>query len=481
MPKQKPDPTLPDDWLLGKRNSLRVVDDLGFPSRGIPDGLSIQRINGTCNLQASYLPLEEDDPRNAGGGAKGGKKRRIRRRSSTRTNDPYEAARKAVAWAKQDLLDLKTEKKEQAQQEERSLFHYWETWFSRECKRRQNRNGFTKWKRENIRLWSSEEYGIKNQPFAKKAVEEITYADFVEYWAALDARKLSRENSTDGGATKKELKTLINHLLKEARENDNPRLILPEFPRIAHQKHERDHFTSKEWGELMRKLIELSDGAAVEDLTQHEYKNLQFSKNDRKNQRNWVDLYDALCAMWFWHLRSEDIPRLKTEWFIAGQRDDQVLFRPEILKGDRPLLQTENARPDGFKVWQRIKKRKPNGYLVFPHLIRPDGDPVRSAVQANVRFLFKNLKSYIKPPITRKNMAPKQVRHTAFRLLVEEDFSYYSTAEGIAFLAHCGNTSRKELMEKYLEPVRREIEADAGRKRLSHADWSFLSGRVKIT
>ena len=112
--KRKPQPTLPDDWLSGERNSLRVVEDLGFPSRGVPDGLVIQRITKSRNLEATYLPLAEDDPRDPGGGARGGKKRRTRRRSSMRTNDPWEAAQKAIAWAKQDRLDLKSKKQEQA-------------------------------------------------------------------------------------------------------------------------------------------------------------------------------------------------------------------------------------------------------------------------------------------------------------------------------------------------------------------------------
>ena len=97
MPKKKPQPTLPADWLSGERKSLLVVEELGFPSRGVPDGLVAQQTTKSKNLEATYLPLAEDDPRDAGGGARGGKKRRVRRRASTGTPDPYEAAQKAIA------------------------------------------------------------------------------------------------------------------------------------------------------------------------------------------------------------------------------------------------------------------------------------------------------------------------------------------------------------------------------------------------
>ena len=195
----------------------------------------VQKTTKSKNLEATYLPLAEDDPRDAGGGARGGKKRRVRRRASTGTPDAYEAAQKAIAWAKQDLADLKTQKKEQAQEAEQSLLHYWEKWFDRESRKRKQVRGFEKWARERKRLWSAEGYGIQHQPFAKKAVTAINYGDFEEYWTLLDERALTRGNATNGGATKKDLKTLINHLLKEARSRDSPGLVLPQFPAIAHQ------------------------------------------------------------------------------------------------------------------------------------------------------------------------------------------------------------------------------------------------------
>ncbi|WP_115022877.1 hypothetical protein [Synechococcus sp. UW69] len=451
-----------------------MVEELGFPSRGVPDGLVVQRITKSKNLEAAYLPLEEDDPRDFGGGARGGKKRRVRRKASTGTPDPYEAAQKAIAWAKQDLADLKAQKKEQAQQDEKSLFHYWETWFESESRKKRQQRGFEKWARERNRLWSAEGYGVKHQPFAKKAVTEITFRDFSDYWTLLDERSLTRGNATNGGATKKDLRTLINHLLKAAREKDYPALVLPQFPEITHQRHPRDHFTRKEWDSLISKVIDLSGGAARQDLTPEQYAELPSAFKRIDSQRNWVDLYDALCLMWFFHLRLEDLPRLKAEWFKAGEGEDQVICTLEETKQNRDAQRTENPRPDGYRFWERLTKRKPTGYLVFPQKERPGGDPVRSSVLPDIRHLFKHLKAVVQPPITRSGVEPKQTRHTAFRLLVEEDFEFYSTPEGLADLAYQGNTSTDELRSKYLEPVRRERNAAKGRKRLKPATWSNI-------
>ena len=73
-----------------------------------------------------------------------------------------------------------------------------------------------------------------------------------------------------------------------------------------------------------------------------------------------------------------------------------------------------------------------------------------------------------------------QVRHTAFRLIVEEDPRYYQTPEGLAELARCGNTSTQELREKYLEPVLAAQNLAASRERLPEADWSMVK-RIDLT
>ena len=97
----------------------------------------------------------------------------------------------------------------------------------------------------------------------------------------------------------------------------------------------------------------------------------------------------------------------------------------------------------------------------------------------DIRELLNHAKKAVNPPITRKGLEPKQVRHTAFRLLVEDDFEHYSTPEGLTELAYQGNTSTDELRSKYLEPVRRERNMASGRKRLKPATWSMVK-RVEI-
>ena len=175
----------------------------------------------------------------------------------------------------------------------------------------------------------------------------INYGDLEDYWTLLDERQLSRENATNGGATKADLKTLINHLLKEARSRDCPGLVLPQFPPISRQKHERDHFTQREWDSLISKFIDLSGGAAQQDLTPGQYAALPSAFKRVDSQRNWVELCDGLCLMWFFHLRLEDIPCLKAEWFRADEGEDQVICELGETKQNHPIQRTENPRPDG--------------------------------------------------------------------------------------------------------------------------------------
>ena len=60
----------------------------------------------------------------------------------------------------------------------------------------------------------------------------------------------------------------------------------------------------------MNTIIELSDGAAQREISFEEYSHLEYNENNRQNQRNWVDLYDAIWINYFFFLRSQDIPRL---------------------------------------------------------------------------------------------------------------------------------------------------------------------------
>ena len=84
-----------------------------------------------------------------------------------------------------------------------------------------------------------------------------------------------------------------------------------------------------------------------------------------KQHRNWVDLYDALMLLYFFHLRAEDIPRLESEW-IHEDTDEGLYLYLEIVKGDRLIRHKSTSFRNGSdNALERIKKRKPTGFLLF--------------------------------------------------------------------------------------------------------------------
>ncbi|WP_244279015.1 hypothetical protein [Synechococcus sp. UW179B] len=469
MPKKKPPQTLPEDWVRGERKSLRVVEDLGFPSRGVPDGLVVQKITKSKNLEATYLPLAEDDPRDAGGGARGGKKRRVRRRASTGTQDPWEAAQKAILWAKADLQRLRTRREETEEQKHHSLHAYWERWLVKETKRRAGTRSASRI-RDDILKWEGEGYGIKHQPWSNKPVDRINTLDLEDYWSVLDQR---RTPTNDMSGTKKQQKTLIRKLLTEARQQDFPHLVIPDFPEISSQKKQVRHLTRKEWDLLLKKVVELSEGAARKDLSVSDYQDLQFSKANNQNQRNWVDLYDCLNLMWFFYLRAEDLPRIRAEWF--QDRGEEIVCVLEITKGDRNKQETRHYRSDALKNWRRMNQRRPKGFLVFPHTKRSAGE-TNSTLKRTWNLLLQ--KALDACEIPSEGMTMTNIRHTAFRLTLEEA-PELGQAPAIHSFAENGMTSAKMLQETYLRFIEQESTAKKVRAKIKPGPWSMVRGRIE--
>ena len=116
-----------------------------------------------------------------------------------------------------------------------------------------------------------------------------------------------RTPSNDMSGAKKQQKTLIRKLLKEAR-SDFPHLVIPDFPEISSQKQQVRHLKRDEWNRLLGKVVELSGSAARQDLSKADYEALPTHNALVKNARNWVDLYDVLDLMRFFNLRAEDLP-----------------------------------------------------------------------------------------------------------------------------------------------------------------------------
>ena len=464
--------TLPDDWLDGTRNTLNVRDDLGLKRLGVPANLRVKRNKGktTQNLFAEYLPSEEEDTRAHGGRSRGGQGKRLTISASMGTPDPYEAGKRALEWVLGQQQQSKAAREQQEFNQQHALSVYWERWFARESSKRQSVRNFARWCRDTNAKWHGDAYGIKHQPWAQKSVDEITAADFADYFALLDLR---RTPTNDMGGTKKQQKTLIRALLKEARQ-DFPHLGIPDFPEISSQKQQVRHLTRSEWDGLLKKVVELSEGAARQDLSVTEYKNLHYSKANNQNQRNWVDLYDCLNLMWFFYLRAEDLPRIRAEWF--HDKGDEIICLLEETKGDRDKHQTTNYRPDAVENWRRMNQRRPKGFLVFPHTKRSTGETTSTLKRTWNQLLRAALDAC---EIPSDGMTMTNIRHTAFRLTLEEAPELGRQPEIHAF-AENGMTSAKMLQETYLRFIEQESTAKKVRAKIKPGTWSLQKGRVTL-
>ena len=464
MPK-----SLPEDWIQGTRNTLNVRDDLGIKKLGAPANLRVRRNKGktTANLFAEFLPHPDEDPRPHAGRTRNGSGKRLTVSASMGTPEPFEAGKRAIQWALEWQKQAKTIQEEQEQDSQHHLEVYWDSWFEREKKTRQTKRNYDRWIRDETKKWDGEGYGLKHQPWAKKPVDQINSIDLEDYWTVLDARRTAENNMA---GTKKQQKTLLNKLLKEARP-DFPHLRLPDYPEITTQLKQVRHLKLDEWNRLLAKVIDLSGGAARKPLTPTEYRNLQFSSAKRANQRNWVDLYDSLMVLWFFHLRAEDMPRLLSEWFT--DEGEEIVCLLEVTKGDRTIKKTRHFRPDAVSNWRRTAQRKPKGYLAFPHMDRDAKNPAESSVLDCFNDLLRQALDQCNPPIPSKGVTSTTIRHTAFRLTLEEvpELGQYP---GIVTFAENGHTSPPMLQQTYLKYIEEERLAKQLRSKMKPGEYSMV-------
>ena len=454
--------TLPQDWLDGSRKSLSISRDLGL--RGdYPSTLVLYRVSKTKNLEWRYLPAEEEDPRPFAGRTNQGKGKRKYETGSTGIDDPWAAGKAAIsasiARRQQRLRELEGQQVDR----EHALSAYWETWIA--TQESQPRNNATRWLRDKRLLWSGTT-GIGHQSWATlKSVESITYQDFANFFNIISQHCLAKGLS--GDESKRQYKTLIRNLFKEARK-DYPNLRCPEFPEITRQIAQVVHLTHDEWNALLEQIVNLSGGTALQELSATEYKQLEWTARNKKNQRNWVDLYDALNLEWFYYLRSEDAPRLRSEWW--KDTGDQVICYLEKTKGNRDLHDTYAYRPDAHSNTRRMLMRKPSGYAIFPWIPRQE----RSENQSNVgETINELLRIACKACGISKRIAWTNIRHTAFRLTLEE-YPELGTSRLITDFAENGHTSPDMLHERYLRFIEREATAKKAQAVIAPGKWSLV-------
>ena len=458
---------IPDEWTTLNVKSV-------FNLRGsYPSDLRIYRKKKSPNIYAAFLPEEKNDPRPNGGRTKGGKRRIID--ASMGSDEPLEAAKRAISWVNEKQRTLERKKDEDAGKYENTLSDYWDLYFEKESRVRSSRRNFNRWQREEKLKWSADDYGIKNQQWSQVSVNLISRNDFEDYFALLESRS-KKANGGNGSGMKGQQKTLINKLFAIA-ESDFVGHRFPSFPPISKQRKQVRHLTKEEWDILQRHVFELGEGKDAVAYTPTKYKKLDWSSSNRQNTRNWVDFLDALMLEWFFYLRSEDMYRIKSEWFKKVSNKEWVCDL-ETTKKDRPIHRTTHYREDAVKVMKRITARKPNGYLILPHLNRPSGNPADSSVLLTLNFLLKKAMEECLPDFPKESMKWTTIRHTAFRLTLEEMPSLGIPPQINAF-ADNGHTSPQQLRDTYLRWIDADKTAREAREQIPASKQVRWGGKFK--
>ena len=176
--------------------------------------------------------------------------------------------------------------------------------------------------------------------------------------------------------------------------------------------------------------------------------------------------------MWFFYLRAEDLPRVKAEWF--QDKGDEIVCLLEITKGDRNKQETTHYRSDAVENWRRMQKRRPQGFLVFPHTKRSAGE-TNSTLKRTWNLLLQ--KALEECGIPSKGITMTNIRHTAFRLTLEEA-PELGQPPAIHSFAENGMTSAEMLRETYLRYIDQVRSAQKVRAKIKPGTWSMVRGRI---
>ena len=162
------------------------------------------------------------------------------------------------------------------------------------------------------------------------------------------------------------------------------------------------------------------------------------------------------------------MPRFRCEWFTRHQ--EEFVLRLEVTKGDRKTHDTYAYRGDALSLINDALTRKGHrGYAVLPHLSRKKGQEAQSMVMQTLNYLLKEAGTYanekFEAGIDIQQLKWTTIRHTAFRLTLE-DLPELDAPKALKNFAENGHTSREMLLERYLNPLKREQQARAAREKI---------------
>ena len=410
------------------------------------------------NFKCRWMPPKNIDVRPNFGKNQSGK--RIPYQGSTWESEPFRAGKQAIIWYEELQKKIRNVREENLHNAQYNLHHYWEIWYSRFCidPSKSDKN-----KSDRLNDWNGDGFGIAHQKWSLKSIDQIRKKDIADYFSFLDSR--GNGSSSSMANRKCQQKAILNKLNDEALD-DFPDLRPFVYPEIKGKSNTKqvEHFRRDEWDRLLKKIIELSDDFATRYLSENEYQDLEPEK------RKWVDLYDCLSLLFFFYLRSEDISRLRSDWF-RDVGNETIFLKLEKTKQDRLKQETEHYYPDGYKVWKRIQQRRPDGFLCFPHLDRTKKRATKNINETANSLLQEAVK---KSNIFKKSrMTLTNVRHTAFRLTLEELDMVSLDEQELRLFADNGNTSVEMLRKTYLKYIQRGKLASKARKNLPSNSWAM--------
>ena len=117
-----------------------------------------------------------------------------------------------------------------------------------------------------------------------------------------------------------------------------------------------------------------------------------------------------------------------------------------------------------------MNHRRPKGLLIFPHTKRSEGE-TNSTLKRNWNKLLTYALDACHPPIPSKGMTMTNIRHTAFRLTMEEA-PELGQEPGIDGFAANVLTSSEMLRATYLQFIEKEVTAKSSRAKIKPSSWS---------
>ena len=438
------------------REELKLGKKVSFPVN-----LILRKRVNSPYFYAVWMPEIEDDFRK-----KSTKKRRPFEKS-TGTDNAREAALTAISWVKEKSKECVEKIDEIEEVQTKCLAHYWSEHFDLFEKTRSNRTSLTKLLRDEKLKWTSPTYGLQKEKFSKIRVNEITRKHLEDYFSTLSQGMKSQQ------------KTLINSLFKLS-ETDFAGHTYPSFPAISKRGSKQVvHFQFDDWEKLMMTLHVKTKGAVRENLTFEDYKNLEFNKFNRQNLRNYVDLFDALWVTYYWFLRSQDLQKLKIEWFKEDAKNREFVLRIPDPKSDRREIETRNIKDGAYDFFKRLLNRRPHsGWLIMPFTKRESEGGQENQVTRNLNFLLKEVVQECLPEFDKSDAILTNVRHTTFRHHLEDDMTFGQYPK-IADFARNGLTSPQMLQETYINYISRETSLRDSKNKMRPSNFS-LTKKVNL-